>query len=97
MPVIQLQGLVRRTGAVVEELAPARFGGFVFCPMKNEQRQSDAHELFFEPLVRTNQLRNRLGRLRLVREVLIQRADRYSRPLSNTGGGQLIRAYREQT
>jgi hypothetical protein len=27
---------------------------------------------------------------------LIQRADRYSRPLSNTGGGQLIRAYREQ-
>src|SRR5882762_1466958 len=68
MPVIQLQGLVRRTGAVVEKLAPARFGGFVFCPMKNEQRQSDAHELLLEPLVRTNQLGNCLGRLRLVRD-----------------------------
>src|SRR6266850_1205831 len=32
----------------------------------------------------------------LVGEVLIQRADRDSRPLSNTGCGQLIRAYREQ-
>jgi hypothetical protein len=29
----------------------------------------------------------------LVGEVLIQRADRYSRPLGNTGCGQLIRAY----
>jgi hypothetical protein len=31
----------------------------------------------------------------LVGEVLIQRADRYARPLSNTGCGQLIRAYCE--
>ena len=36
--------------------------------MKNEQRQSDAHELLLEPLVRSNQLGNRLGRLRLVRD-----------------------------
>src|SRR5258706_5699164 len=68
MAVIQLQGFVRRTGAVVEQLAPARFGCLVFCPMNNEQRQSDARELLLEPLVRTNQFSNRLGRLRLVRD-----------------------------
>src|SRR5207247_10861207 len=38
--------------------------------MKNEQRQSDAGELLLEPLVRTNQFGNCLGRLRLVRDEL---------------------------
>ena len=36
--------------------------------MKNEQRQCDALELLLESLVRTHQLGNRLGRLRLVRD-----------------------------
>ena len=66
MPVVQLECLVGRSRVVVEELAAGGLRRLVGGAVQDEQGQRDLWKCRLESLVRANELRHRLCRLRLV-------------------------------